>query len=221
MLQKNNITDAEIQDLVNKEFQNKSLAVTEQYLEVHQPVLEEGKVKIERIDRESVDGRIIAYIPVENEYFYFAIYIGPDKTDIWFDRESRNIVSLNATSESLDCAEFSFLSKIKPSYSHNKGDLRDNSKTTYSYSALYYEPNPEPDTFEDKLKNLLALLSEEREAVVKLVSKADVSVNVTMNFHYGNQLLGGANISLECLQLLAELKLPISFQITAWGNSFK
>lgn len=49
--------------------------VTEQYLQIHSPLYINGKLKIERIDREGEDNVVIAYLPVAGEVFFFTVFI--------------------------------------------------------------------------------------------------------------------------------------------------
>lgn len=221
MHKKDTLTDKIIAGLINEEFQKKTLAVTSQYLDIHQPVFQNGEIKIERIDREDDNNNVvIAYLPVKDEHFYFAIYIDNEKEEVvGFGTESRNTVSLIATSENLKWREFSFLDKLHPSLVWNKGDLK-NEKMGYNCSLIEYEPNPEPDEFEDKLRKLLALLTNEKENVKKIMSKADAYISVIMDFHAGNQLLGSAVLDKDCLQQATQLGLTIQFQFTAWGKPF-
>jgi hypothetical protein len=69
------MTDIEILALIETEIQAKTLGVTEQYLQIHQPVYTNNTLNVERIDRERADNTIIAYLPVVNQRFYFAFYI--------------------------------------------------------------------------------------------------------------------------------------------------
>lgn len=222
MPEQKTLTDNEIIQLVNNEFTYNSLTVTAQYLEIHQPVYENGTIKIDRIDRDKNDGIIIVYLPVANEHFFFAVYIDSDSKEVInVGTEPRNTVELVATSERLLCADFSFLTTIKPSRSQNKGDVNSNGKSICQYSFIGYEPNPEPDEFEDKLKKLLLLLVKEKEAVKKLTSTANAYIQIIVDFHAGNQLLGGIDIDLDALDQLSKLGLPIRFEFTSWGKAFR
>ncbi|MDR7695276.1 hypothetical protein RIU14_10965 [Riemerella anatipestifer] len=69
------MTDQHAIEIIEKEFKNKTLAVTEQYLEIHSPIYVDNNLRIDRIDRERKDGLIIAYLPVLGERFYFSLYI--------------------------------------------------------------------------------------------------------------------------------------------------
>jgi hypothetical protein len=95
--------DEEVSELIVKEFFEKKLGVTEQYFKIHEPVYINGLPKIDRIDREFRDNLIIAYLPVKEEYFYFAVYIDTEKKEIFnIGTESRNLVCFRATSEDMD-----------------------------------------------------------------------------------------------------------------------
>lgn len=216
------MTDEEVALLVKNEFAIKSLGVTEQYLEIHEPLYVDGELKIERIDRETRPNLIIAYLPVKDEYFHFAVYIDTEKREVFnVGTESRNMVYLRATSDTMDLAQLCKLCNLTPTKAWNKGDLKPNKKLAYKFSCVEFEPNPEPDEVEDKLKKLLLYLQNDKPGVHELVTKANAYVQVIMDFHAGNQILGSAGINLECIKLLADLNLEISFDITAWGEPFK
>src|SRR5687768_17241287 len=99
------MTDSKISKLVLQEFETKTLGVTSQYLEIHEPIYENGILLIDRIDREK-DGIIIAYVPVKDEYFSFAVYIDTDTAQvISVSTEARNLVSLIISSETITSNE--------------------------------------------------------------------------------------------------------------------
>ncbi len=77
------MTDEQAIVIIENEFRQKTLGVTEQYLEIHSPVYVENKIKIDRIDREGKDDTIIAYLPVLNESFYFAVYIDTNTNEVY------------------------------------------------------------------------------------------------------------------------------------------
>lgn len=69
------MTDEQVIESIEREFKEKTLGSTEQYLTIHSPIYVDNKLKIERIDRDKRDEQVIAYLPVLEEKFYFAIYI--------------------------------------------------------------------------------------------------------------------------------------------------
>jgi hypothetical protein len=79
----------------------------------------------------------------------------------------------------------------------------------------------QPNALEDKLEKLLTFLEQDREGIRALGKKSKVWVSATIDFHYGNQLLGNALISQDNIKRLADLNLAIEFDLSAWGNPFK
>ena len=218
------MNDEDILRLIKAEFIEKTLGVTRQYLEIHQPVYENGGPRIDRIDREKEPDCVTAYLPVEDEYFFFAVYIDPIKKEIYsIGTESRNWITFRATSESLSAKELMSFVKFSPTRSWNNGDLKKNGRVKHKCSAIEYTPNPEPDEFEDKLPKLLVELQKDKDGILALTKQPDVSayIQIIMDFHHGNQLLGSATIDSECIKMINELNLEISFDFTAWGVPFK
>jgi hypothetical protein len=216
------MTDEQVKDLVRAELTQKTLGVTEQYLEIHEVVYEAGELKVDRIDREDKGGLIIAYLPIKDEYFSLAVYIdGNENTIQNIGTESRNQVLLRASSNELTIDEMQSTTKLVATRVINKGDFKLNKKSKYAYNVLDLEPNPQPDALEDKLEKLLTFLEQDREGICALGKKSTVWVSVTMDFHYGNQLLGNLLISQDKIKRLADLNLAIEFDLSAWGNPFK
>lgn len=216
------MTDLEISKQILKEFNEKTLGVTSQYLEIHVPVYESGQLKIDRIDREKNDDIIIAYLPVKDEYFFFSVYLDNKTGEIFsIGTESRNLVSVIFASENMTSDELKSFTKLHCHEFWNKGDKKPNRKATYKFSGIEFCPNPEPDEFEDKLDKLLTFMEGDRENIIVLSTKSKAYIHVLMDFHHGNQLLGGMGIAAGTLKRISALNLSIDFQITAWGNSFK
>jgi hypothetical protein len=218
----NTMTDLEISQLILTEFKEKTLGVTSQYLEIHAPIYENKQLKIDRIDREKNDDTIIAYLPVKDEYFFFSVYLNKRTAEIFsISTESRNLVSLIFASESMTSDELKTLTKLKCQEFWDKGDKKPNRNTFYKFSGIEFYPNPEPDEFEDKLDKLLAFIEDDKENILLLSQKSNGYIHVLMDFHRGNQLLGGMNLKAETLKRISTLNLSIDFQITAWGNGCK
>lgn len=216
------MTNEEVALLVEDEFLNKTLGTTGQYLEIHQPMLNDGKIKIDRIDREKEDDLIIAYLPVKDEYFNFAVYIDPIKKEIFnVGTESRNTVYFRAESQIIKSDILQGFTTLQPTRVWSTGDLRPDGRRTYNFNCIEITPNPEADEFEDKLEKLLTFLQKDIDGVRALAANANAFVQVIMDFHAGNQRLGGMAISSKHIQLLSSLNLAIYFDVTAWGEPFK
>jgi hypothetical protein len=216
------MTDIELGELILEEFKNKHLGVTNSYLEIHEPIYENGKLRIDRIDREKKDQIVVAYVPVKDEYFFFAIYIDTKISEIFtISTESRNLVSLIFTSETMTSGELQSLTMLSCQECWNTGDKEPNKKTIFHSSGIEFEPNPEPDEIEDKLEKLLAFIESDKEGIIALSNKAKGFIHVLMDFHYGNHLLGGLCLKSEVIKRIGALNISVDFQITAWGKSFK
>jgi hypothetical protein len=130
-------------------------------------------------------------------------------------------VFFSATSETLSFEHLSSLTTLKPSKGWSKGDVKNAGKSFHRFSSFHFEPNPEPDEFEDKLKKLLDALEEDKKGVLALASQADTLIQVGSIFHNGNTLLGGHYITKENIKRMAALELSIDFDLYAKGNFFK
>jgi len=216
------MADEEVSELIVKEFFEKKLGVTEQYFKIHEPVYINGLPKIDRIDREFRDNLIIAYLPVKEEYFYFAVYIDTEKKEIFnVGTESRNLVCFRATSEDMDSIGLQSFTKLKATRGWNKGDFKPNRKLQYNFSFIEFNPNPEPDTVEDKLKKLIDLIETDKNGIIELISHSNAYIQVIMDFHWGNQVLGNLFINSDTIRKLNELNLEVSLDFAAWGNHFE
>ena len=208
--------------LIEAEFKEKTFGTTEQYLEIHQPIYIDNKLKIDRIDRDRTDNLIIAYLPVLDEQFYFAVYIDSELGQIKnIDTEPNHWVYFCATSANLSAAELKAMSTLSVYESWNKGDLKKNGKSQHQFSTLKIIPNTEPDEFEDKLNNLLTYLEKDKHGIKQLVEKAAGYIQVVMDIHNGNGMIGGPNLDQKSIARMNDLKLSIDFDLYVGGNSFK
>ncbi len=204
-----------------EEIEAKTFGETEQFLKIHEVVYEDGKPKIARIDREKKDGTAIVYFPVKEEKFYLAVYVDtePKISVRHVGTESYNSVCFSAVSDSLNLEELSRMTKLKSTKGWSKGDKR--GRTLWKFSKFIFEPNLEPDEFEDKLKKLLDILESDKEGITQLAENSDVCIRVAQEFHNGNTMLGGSYIDKESMKRIANLNLPIDFDLYLGGNFYK
>ncbi len=215
------MTDQQLIELIENEFKEKTLGATEQYLEIHSPIYIDNKLKVDRIDRDTEDSYIIAYLPVVDERFYFAVYINTtNKEVIGVGTEAYHRVYFRATSENLSVDELKAMTNLKPTEFWNKGDLRKNGKSNHKFSNFKILPNPEPDEFEDKLKKLLDFLEQDKDGVKRLVDKANGYIQVAMDIHNVNGMIGGHSIDTDNIRRMNDLKLSINFDLYGGGNRF-
>ena len=216
------MTDHQAIELIEEEFKEKILGVTEQYLEIHSPIYVDNKIKVERIDRDRKDELIIAYLPVLDEEFYFAVYINTKTNKVTgVVTEAYHRVYFRATSETLSADDLKAMTSFTPTEFWNKGDLRKNGKSKHTFSNFKILPNPEPDEFEDKLKKLLDFLEQDKEGIKRLVENANGYIQVAMDIHNGNGMIGGHTIDTDDIRRMNDLGLSINFDLYVGGNSFK
>ncbi len=217
------MTDKEIIELAIEEIALKTWGITKQFLEIHDLVRIDGVPTVARIDRDKPGGQVVAYLPVLNEKFYFVISIqsNPAPKIVGIGTEYYNDILFQASSESLDFDELSALTTLKPTGGWRKGDLKHTGNATHKYTLIRFNPYPEPDEFEDKLKKLLDYLEQDPVGVKKLVDLAEGYIQVAMIFHNGNTMLGGLHIDKESIKRMAALNLAIDFDLYAEGKFFK
>src|SRR5690606_1527987 len=130
------------------------------------PIYIDNKLKVDRIDRDTEDDSIIAYLPVVDERFYFAVYINTTTKEITgVGTKANHRVYFRATSENLSVDNLKAMTNLTPTEFWNKGDLRKDGKSNHTFSNFEILPNPEPDEFEDKLKNLLDFLEQDKDGI--------------------------------------------------------
>lgn len=215
------MNDEQVIELIEKEFKNKTLGATEQYLEIHRPVYDHNQLKVERIDREQKDKLIIVYIPVIGERFYFAVYIDIERNEVLNVRtEANSSVYFRADSAEFSLMELCKWTNLKSTGGRNKGDERRNG-VLWKESTVLFEPNPEPDEFEDKLNKLLTFLEKDRVGISKLVEDAGGYIQVALEFHNGNTILGGPHIDKKAIERMNSLGISIDFDLYVGGKNFK
>ena len=220
------MTDTFIIEKAIEEVETKTFGVTEQLLEIHQVAYADNTPIIARIDREKDDGTAIVYFPIKDEKFYLAVYLDshPQVSVRFVGTEPNNCVYFRAFSDKFSFDELSKMTQLKPTGGRNKGDKKRPTGGTgvlWKESTIFYEPNPEPDEFEDKLKKLLDYLETDKDGVAMLVDRAEGHIQVAIEFHNGNTMLGGLHINKESLKRITDLNLEINFDFYAGGKFFK
>jgi hypothetical protein len=218
----NSMTDTLIIQKATEELSAKAFGVTEQFLKIHEVVYENDKPLIARVDTEKEDGTAIVYFPIKDEKFYLAVYVDtkPEVLVRHVNKESYSSVYFKAVSEVYSFDELSKMTELKSTGGRNKGDKR-GGNVLWKRSSIFFEPNPEADEFEDKLKKLLDFLEQDKDGVATLVDKANAHIQVASSFHNGNTMLGGHFLDKEILKRISNLNLAIDFDLYADGNFYK
>jgi len=220
------MTDTLIIKKAIEEVESKTFGVTEQFLDIHQLIYENEKPKIARIDKEKNDGTVIVYFPVKGERFFLAVGLDtiPEVSVSWVDTENYCCVYFRAYSDNLSLEQLSQMTTLKSTGGRCKGTPRrpiGGTGILWKQSTIFFEPNPEADEFNDKLKKLLDYLEQDKVGVAKLVNEASGYIQVAIEFHNGNTMLGGPHIDLEHIKRMANLNLEINFDLYVSGNKFK
>jgi hypothetical protein len=220
---RNSMADNLIIEKAIEEIKAKRFGTTEQLLEIHEVVYVDNKPQVLRVDTEYDDETAIVYFPIKDEKFYLAVWLDtkPEISVRGVGTENFNRVYLKAISDDLSFKELSSLTTLKLTSGWSKSDARKSGNSFYNFTALHFEPNPEPDEFEDKLKKLLDFLEKDKEGIIALADKANVQIQVATIFHNGNTMLGGHHLDKDIIKRLAALNLEIDFDLYAEGNFFK
>ncbi len=206
-----------------EEIEAKTWGVTESFLEVHKVAYEDGKPKVLRVDMEKGEGVAIVYFAIDNQDFYFAVRIAtiPEISldGVWV--EDYHSVAFLAWSDDLSFDEICAYTTLKPYGGWTKGQKRSWANSFHKDTVVRFEPNPEPDEFEDKLDKLLSYLEKDMEGILKIVEDIDGGIQIASIFHNGNTCLGGHQISKSAIKRIAALNLEINTDLYAKGNFFK
>lgn len=204
-----------------EEIQNPKFDVTKQFLEIHNIILRDGVPVINRVDLENKELGPIVYFEVEDEHFYFVVYLNvePEIAVRWTDTEAGYRICLAAGFNELHTDEIIAMTTLTPTMYWNKGDksLLGSEKT---FTKVIYEPNIEADGFGGKLGKLLAYLEQDVAGVKRLVKEANGYIQVAAMFHNGNTMLGSVFMNADVMKRLVTLGLNIDFDIYAEGNFF-
>lgn len=219
----NKLTDEEIIKRATEELRAPSLAITEEYLAIHDVVRIDGKPKVERLDRDSKTTNAIIYFAVNDEKFHFAIQLStrPAIEIIGVHMEPDHQVYFRATSETLNVGQLSVLTTLRPTTGWNKGEPRKPGGLLHKFSMIEFHPDPEPDAFEDKLRKLLDFLETDPAGVKELVEQATGHIQVVSHFHNANGMIGGPRLHEATVKRMGDLNLDIDFDLYVGGKPFR
>jgi hypothetical protein len=218
------MNDSLIIETAIEEIETRTFGVTGQFLKIHKIVYADSKPIVARVDRDKEDEAIV-YFNIIDEKFFLAIGVGvkPNLSVRWIKTEPFHSVYFRASSDRLSLTELSQLTKLKSTRGRNKGDKKmpeNGTDIVWRQSTIDFEPNPEADEFEDKLKKLLDYLEQDEEGVKKLINNAGGYILVYSSFHSGNTMIGGHHIDKDQIKRMGRLNLEIDFDISADGNFF-
>jgi hypothetical protein len=128
---------------VNQEIQDRTKRLTDLFLQVHDIMRVDGLPKIERIDTDGEDGIVVAYVPVKDESFYFALYFENKESlrIMGVGTEPHNSVYFCATSRELNVDELKALTTLEATKRWTKGQRERDGIGFHHYSQIEIEPN--------------------------------------------------------------------------------
>jgi hypothetical protein len=135
--------------------------------------------------------------------------------------ESWNKVYFSAKSQTMTIQELTALTKLIPTEGCNRGEVPLKLRRPVKFSYIQFQPNPEPDEFEDKLRKLLTFLEKDAKNVKFLAKKTYAAIIVVMEFYYGNSMLGMPYIDKSIIKRMSYLNLGIEFDFYVSGVPFK
>jgi len=217
------MADSQFIDKAIAEIETRNFGFTGQFLEVHELVFEQGRPKVVSVN--AGNDRAVVYFPVKGEKFHFAVYVDeePKISVSGIVIEPYTTLRFYASSDDLTLEQLSQITTLKPSGGRNKGDLmRPDGGTgmTWKNSNIFFEPDPGPGEFEDKLHKLLNLLEQDVNGAKRLVKEFNGFIRATMEYYISNTMLGGPLIDKKSLHRLSALDTEIDFDLYISGTPF-
>lgn len=198
-----------------------NFAITRQLLSVNELVYENGHLKIEKIELDAQNKRAMVHFPITNGHIFFTVFLEtePSIKVIWTNATDGSRAIFRVTSDTMGIHELSSLTTIRPTRSWDLGDPHPNGKSVQSFSLFDVEPTPGlTGEIELKINTLLDLLEQDEKGIRKMAENANSRIQIHWHGYIGNGMLGGFQLDQTTLTRLANLQLPIDFDLYADGN---
>jgi len=203
------------------EIENPTFGFTEQYLEVLNVEIENGKPKVVRVDFESFSETNVVYFAIKDEPFFLSVYFSKENNEITnIGTENGNQVYLTATSENLTFKQLSEVTNLNGLTGWSINEDRKIGTGKYNFSRLSFEPiKIRAFDLETKLKLLLTELEKDAEGIKKLTKMADTIISI----HHQQYISGnkGIHFDIETIKRLSKLNLGIDIDQYVFGNELK
>lgn len=214
------ITKEEIISIAIAELSLMTLGYTEQFLEIHQVAIRDGIPDIEHV-RILEDGIAVVYFKVHDEEFFFAVSVDMEKKEPrWSYSEVYTQVSFVAESTELNYDALNTFTKLKPDWGWNKDPqaIQRGKRVT----KIGFQPYKEPDSLENKLRNLLDYLDTDKDGIRNLITRSTGAyIITTTDVHNSNSHIGGIHLEPHIINRLADMNISIDFDFYAVGNLLK
>ncbi|BAU54461.1 DUF4279 domain-containing protein [Mucilaginibacter gotjawali] len=221
------------QELVDKfleisirEFEERTWGSTQQFLEVLEIAIEDGKPLITRV--QYIDSGYAVYFKIKGSKFYYTHYFEVDSAIelIGIDITPSSIVLLRVLSNNLDLQEILSKTSLPATSTWQKGDMRPPKKlASFVYKTSGFEIELDKNhagQFERKILELLNYLKPYQKDLA-LLKKAgcELFVDTYWEAYISNTLIGGFSLNQKIIRQLDKLGLEISFDIQVNGNPLK
>jgi len=182
---------------------------TMQYLKSFSVDIENGKPKIELIERDVYNEVDVVFVRVKEEPFFLAFSFSKDNSELLGTfTENSSQIYFTATSNSLTFQELSEMTKLKNLKGWSFDQLRPNGKSKYGFSRIIYEPiENRAFDFGSKMNRLLADLESDAEGIIEIAKLANAIVSIHLQMYIsGNK---GIFFNNQTIKTLNDLNLEV------------
>jgi hypothetical protein len=203
----------EVKEAIEKEIKDRHLSATAKYLKMYNPVYQKGKLQFDAIDKAKEGNIVVAYLPVEEQQFYFAVSVDTDaKRVISFSTEAKYSIFLRATSIVHNVDVLRSFTSLIPTQSWNKGDKNPNANFDYFFSAITFEDKLGAGTLEDKLDVFLSVLEQDTVGLQKLSSASNVYIQVIARHCVAEGNLSSIVWTKDLIKRLSALDIEVNIE---------
>lgn len=183
--------------------------------------LEKVENTIRPISISDEGGKTVAvYFAVQDEQFHLAVYVNKETKEVTgMDLIPYSYVYFRATSTELSFTELQKNLSFEASSGWNKGEKSKlGLEHTYEFSSLCIQREESPHQIEEKITELVELLMEDKEGIMRLSQCADTKIVVVIDYEIGNGMLGEIHLDKTIVKTITELGCSISFDLYASGK---
>jgi hypothetical protein len=203
----------EIKEAVEREINDRNLSASAHHLKLHQPVYNKGKLQFAAVDKAREGNIVVAYLPVAEQPFYFAVSVNTDAARvISFATEAGYTIFLRATSIVHTAEVLKSFTTLIPSRSWSKGDKNPDSNFDFFFSAITFEDQSGAGLLEDKLDAFLNVLEQDTTGIQKLVADSNVYLQIIAHHSISDDNISSFVWSRDLLKRLVALNLEVNVE---------
>ena len=213
--------EKQLLEKVISEINNPNFESTREYLNVFEIELEEGKPKVQLIERDVYDDIAVVFVKIKQEPFFLAFSFSKENLElIGTYTENSNQIYFTATSKTMTFKQLSEMTKLTNLKGWSFDQLRPSGKSKYGFSRISYEPieNRAYD-FETKLNRLVSDLKSDAEGVIRITTSANAIVSIHHQMHTSANK--GIIFKNQIIKSLGELNLGIDIDQYVYGEEIE